>query len=95
MNPIGTVKNGWYGGNLDCRHAAVGSTISDSCPFGAVLFDKLIASMRVVGIAVFAIDLADSVVYSGSVGVQCFRDIVANPVRVLHSSIYSYFGCVA
>jgi hypothetical protein len=46
-------------------------------PFGAVLFDRLIASTRVVGTAVFGLYLADSVGYTGSVGIQPDQYIVA------------------
>src|SRR5438093_13116990 len=44
-------------------------------PFGSVLFDRLIASTRVAGTAVFAIYVADAIGYTGSVGVQLFKDL--------------------
>jgi hypothetical protein len=44
-------------------------------PYGSLLFDRLLASTRVVGTAVFAIYLADAIGYTGSVGVQLFRDM--------------------
>ena len=44
-------------------------------PYGSVLFDRLIATTRVVGTAVFAIYLADALGYTGSVGVQIYRDV--------------------
>jgi len=44
-------------------------------PFGSVLFDRLIASTRAAGTAVFAIYLADAIGYTGSVGVQLFKDL--------------------
>jgi hypothetical protein len=44
-------------------------------PFGSVLFDRLIASTRAVGTAVFAIYLADSIGYTGSIGVQLYKDL--------------------
>jgi hypothetical protein len=44
-------------------------------PFGSVLFDRLIASTQVAGTAVFAIYLADSVGYTGSVGMQLYKDL--------------------
>lgn len=46
-------------------------------PFGSVLFDRMIASTRFVGTAVFAIYVADAIGYSGSIGVQLFKDIFA------------------
>jgi hypothetical protein len=44
-------------------------------PYGSVLFDRLIASTRVVGTAVFAIYLADAIGYTGSVGTMLFKDV--------------------
>jgi hypothetical protein len=43
-------------------------------PFGSILFDRLIASTRFAGTAVFAIYLADAIGYTGSVGVQLYKD---------------------
>ncbi len=45
-------------------------------PFGSVLFDRLIAVTRVAGTAVFAIYVADAVGYTGSVGVQLYKDLI-------------------
>lgn len=44
-------------------------------PYGSVLFDRLIASTGLVGTAVFAIYVADAVGYTGSVGVQLYKDL--------------------
>lgn len=52
-------------------------------PYGAVLFDRLIASTRVVGTAVFAIYLADAIGYTGSVGVQLLKDVIGQGVTRL------------
>jgi hypothetical protein len=46
-------------------------------PFGSVLFDRLIASTRVAGTAVFAIYVADSLGYTGSIIVQLYKDLFA------------------
>ena len=43
-------------------------------PYNSVLFDRLIASTRVVGTAVFAIYVADAVGYSGSVVTLLVKD---------------------
>jgi len=43
-------------------------------PVGSVLFDRLIASTRAAGTAVFAIYLADALGYTGSIGVQLYKD---------------------
>ena len=45
-------------------------------PFSSVLFDRLIAATRVIGTAVFAIYVADAIGYTGSVGVQLYKDLV-------------------
>jgi hypothetical protein len=52
-------------------------------PYGSVLFDRLIASTRVVGTAVFAIYLADAIGYTGSVGVQLYKDLLASSLSRL------------
>ncbi|MBX7168218.1 MAG: hypothetical protein K1X74_17915 [Pirellulales bacterium] len=43
-------------------------------PVGSMLFDRVLASTRVVGTAVFAIYLADAIGYSGSVGVLLYKN---------------------
>ena len=45
-------------------------------PFNAVLFERIIASTRTVGTAVFIITLADAVGYTGSVGMQLYKDLI-------------------
>ncbi len=49
-------------------------------PYGSVLFERLMASTRVMGTAVFAIYLADAIGYTGSVGVQLYKDLAAGSV---------------
>lgn len=44
-------------------------------PYGSVLFDRLIASTHVVGTAVFAIYVADAIGYTGSIGMQLYKDL--------------------
>ena len=68
-------------------------------PYGSVLFDRLIASTRIVGTAVFAIYLADAIGYSGSVGVQLFKDLAdSNASRLGFFRAFTYllsaFGSV-
>ena len=46
-------------------------------PFNAMLFDRVIASTGFIGTAVFGIYLADAVGYSGSVGMQIGKDVIA------------------
>jgi len=52
-------------------------------PYGSLLFDRLLASTRVVGTAVFAIYLADAIGYTGSVGIQLFKDVAQSDVSRL------------
>jgi hypothetical protein len=44
-------------------------------PYNSLLFDRLIASTRIVGTAVFAMYVADACGYTGSVFVQLFKDL--------------------
>lgn len=46
-------------------------------PYGSVLFDRLIASTRTVGTAVFAIYVADSLGYAGSIAMLLTKDLWA------------------
>ncbi len=52
-------------------------------PYGSVLFDRVIATTRVSGTAVFAIYLADAIGYTGSIGVQIFKDSMQKEVSRL------------
>lgn len=44
-------------------------------PYGSLLFDRIMAATRATGTAVFAIYIADAIGYTGSVGVQVYRDV--------------------
>ena len=46
-------------------------------PFGAVLFERIMASTKAAGTAVFAIYLSDAIGYTGSVGIQLYKDLGA------------------
>ena len=68
-------------------------------PYGTVLFDRMIASTRTVGTAVFAIYVADSVGYGGVVTVLLTKDLIAGDVSRLDffrgmSYFMSLFGVV-
>jgi hypothetical protein len=75
-------------------------------PFNTVLFDRLLASTRFVGTAVFGIYLADSAGYSGSILLQLGKDVFAGPMTRLEflrdfawvlsvaGSILMFFGCL-
>ena len=55
-------------------------------PYGSVLFDRLIASTRAVGTAVFAIYILDAIGYTGAISVLLFKDIAASKL-----SLFSFF----
>jgi len=60
-----------------------------------VLFERLIASTRAAGTAVFAIYLADAIGYTGSVGVQLFKDLSHSEMsRLGFFKGFSQFMCV-
>jgi len=64
-------------------------------PYGTVLFDRLIASTRATGTAVFAIYLADSVGYTGAISVLLTKDLVAADTSRLEFFRYlTYFMSV-
>lgn len=60
-------------------------------PFGSVLFDRIIASTRVVGTAVFAIYIMDALGYTGSVAVQIYRDVIYKGSAASPSSRVDFF----
>lgn len=61
-------------------------------PYGSVLFDRLIASTRAVGTAVFAIYVADSIGYGGAISVMVSKDLIATDVSRLDFFRYlTYF----
>jgi hypothetical protein len=64
-------------------------------PYGSVLFDRLIASTRAVGTAVFAINVADSIGYVGSIGVMLGKDVLLSSIdRLAFFRYLSYFMAV-
>jgi uncharacterized protein DUF5690 len=46
-------------------------------PFSSFLFDRIMAATRFAGTAVFAVNLADAVGYSGSLGMLLYKDVFA------------------
>ena len=64
-------------------------------PYGSVLFDRLIASTRAVGTAVFAIYVADSIGYGGAISVLLSKDLLAGDVSRLDFFRYlTYFMAI-
>ena len=60
-------------------------------PFGAMLFDRMIAYTRYPGTAAFAIALADAVGYTGSVGIYLVKDtLFADLPRVAFFRLFTY-----
>ena len=64
-------------------------------PYNSVLFDRLIASTRASGTAVFAINLADSFGYAGSIGVMLVKDSGFAAVSRLDFLRYLSYGMSA
>ena len=61
-------------------------------PYGTVLFERLIASTRAVGTAVFAIYIADSIGYCGVISVLLSKDLLAGDVsRLEFFRYFTYF----
>lgn len=64
-------------------------------PYNSVLFDRMIAYTRVQGTAVFAIYLADALGYTGSVGIQLYKDLgQSSESRLGFFTGYSYLLCI-
>ena len=60
-------------------------------PHDSVIFDRIIASTRVQGTAVFAIYLADAVGYTGSIGLVLVRDLMFPSVdRLAFFRVFTY-----
>ena len=49
-------------------------------PYGSLFFDRLMASTRTQGTAVFAIYVADAIGYTGSIGVQLYKDFAHSEI---------------
>ena len=64
-------------------------------PFGSVLFDRLIASTRTTGTAVFAIYVADAIGYAGAISVMLGKDVIGADITRLDFFRYlTYFMAV-
>jgi hypothetical protein len=62
-------------------------------PFGTALFERLIASTRFRGNAVFAIYIADSIGYTGSIAVQVYKDLFQSDIsrfEFFHGFTYAF-----
>lgn len=64
-------------------------------PYNSVLFDRMIAATRASGTAVFSIYVADAIGYSGSVGVQLYKDLGQSSLsRFAFFRDYTYFTSI-
>ena len=52
-------------------------------PIGAILFDRLIASTRAVGTAIFAIYVADAIGYAGTISVMLYSELGRSDLSAL------------
>ena len=59
-------------------------------PYNTVLFERVVAATGTVGNAAFAIQLADALGYTGSVGVQLVKDLGASDATRL--GFFDTFG---
>lgn len=75
-------RAGWISG-LSWMIATGLGTYLTYVPFNAVFFERLMAATGSVGTAVFGIQLADSIGYSGSALVQLFKDLGQNDMTRL------------
>lgn len=66
---------GWLGGEAWMITVGLGLYLA-YVPFSSFLFDRIMAATRHVGTAVFAINLADAIGYTGSVGLQLYKDLL-------------------
>jgi hypothetical protein len=65
-------------------------------PYGAVLFERMMAASRFAGTSVFAIQLADGIGYTGSALIQLYRDLFHGHVDRLAFIIpYAYVVSLA
>lgn len=85
---------GWVNGFWWMTLTGLGSYLA-YVPFNAMLFERLMAATRATGTAVFAIYVADSVGYTGSVGIQLFKDLAQkSSTRLGFFQSYTWFLCI-
>ncbi len=65
-------------------------------PHDSVVFDRIIASTRVQGTAVFAIYLADAIGYTGSIGLPLVKDLIFPAIdRLAFFRVFTYLVSLA
>lgn len=76
------LQAGWLGGQGWMVGIGLGAYLA-YVPFSSFLFDRLMAATHFAGTAVFAVNLADAVGYTGSVAMQLYKDwFAANSTRL-------------
>ncbi|HTV26019.1 MAG TPA: DUF5690 family protein [Polyangiaceae bacterium] len=70
------LQAGWISGQLWMIGIGLGGYLA-YVPFSSFLFDRIMAATRFAGTAVFAVNVADAVGYSGSVAMLLFKDLFA------------------
>jgi len=90
---VGTLlfDNGMIDGLMWMILCGLGSYLA-YVPYGSVLFERLIASTRAMGTAVFVIYVADSIGYLGAIGVMGVKDQFAADVSRLAFFRYLTYG---
>jgi len=90
---VGTLlfDNGFIAGLTSTILCGLGSYLA-YVPYGSVLFERLIASTRVMCTAVFVIYVADSIGYVGAIGVMGIKDQFAADVSRLEFFRYLTYG---
>jgi len=88
---------GWMTGQSWMMCLGLGAYLA-YVPFSSFLFDRIMAATRFAGTAVFAVNLADAVGYSGSVGLLLVEDLWAPGMSRLAffetwSYVLSLSGC--
>lgn len=82
--------HGWLSGQGWMVCVGLGAYLA-YVPFSSFLFDRIMAATRFAGTAVFAVNLADAVGYSGSVGVLLLQDLLAHDMsRLAFVEAWSY-----
>ena len=83
---MGTISGFWW-----LTLTGLGSYLA-YVPYGSLLFDRMIATTKVAGTAVFAIYVADAIGYTGSVGIQLYKDLAAGEMsRLVFFKGYTWF----
>jgi hypothetical protein len=84
------LESGWLSGQGWMICVGLGGYLA-YVPFSSFLFDRIMAATRFAGTAVFAVNVADAVGYSGSVGMQLYKDILAaDTTRLSFFKTFSY-----